>query len=116
MYHAERMVVKFKYIDRALGYCPAHKPDYHSSGNFSESRIPKVSEADLDACLNCTKPDCGRCKGPNKGKPGPASKYDPDRLIELIKAGYNRAQIAEAFEVSEVSVHKWMQKLKRGER
>lgn len=107
-------MVKFKLIDRSLGYCPAHKPGRQSTGHVAGNRTPKTSEADREACLNCTKTDCSRCKGPGKGRPGPASKYDPAVLEALIKAGYNRAEIAERLGVCESTVHAWIHKLKGG--
>ena len=114
IFHMERTVVKFKLIDRSLGYCPAHKPGRQSTGHVAGNRIPKASEADREACLNCTKTDCSRCKGPGKGKPGPASKDDPAVLEALIRAGYNRTEIAERLGVSESTVHVWIHKLKGG--
>ena len=114
IFHMERTVVKFKLIDRSLGYCPAHKPGRQSTGRVAGNRIPKASEADREACLNCTKTDCGRCKGPGKSKPGPHSKYDPAVLEALIRAGYNRTEIAERLGVSESTVHVWIHKLKGG--
>ena len=108
-------MVKFKLIDRSLGYCPAHKPGRQSTGHVAGNRTPKTSEADREACLNCTKTDCGQCKGPGKSKPGPHSKDDPEALEALIRAGYNRTEIAERLGVSDSTVHLWTHKLKGGE-
>lgn len=110
----ERKVANFKLIDRAMGYCPAHKLGGLSPGKHAKAPGPKESDENRDLCLNCTKPDCRRCKGPNRNGPGPVSKYDPEKLEALVKEGLSRKEIAQQLGVSESTVHSWMHKLKGG--
>jgi hypothetical protein len=101
-------------IDRSLGYVPAKKA-WKASGKADTGHVPAEPKENIQVCLTCEKPSesCRGCpNGQDRKKLGRPTKYDPEVLLDMMRAGCRQREIAAAFGVADSTVSIWVKRLK----
>lgn len=74
----------------------------------------RATQAEIDRCLSCDKPDCCDCMGVNEARPkSKKNRVDDAVLIELIQLGESPSDIAAHFNTPLRTVYYHINKLER---